>query len=246
MSKVQAEAFSEEIAAYKVNKEVSPRSKLKSLAPFMQNGLILVGGRLSNSDLTEKQKFPIVLPYQHKITTLIFRHFHCNLLHCGPQLLLSAVRQVYWPLKGRLVARSTVLRCVTCFRAKPTFQTPIMAPLPQQRVKCSRPFTITGVDFAGPVTIRSGIRGRANRKSWISLFICFATKAVHLEAVEDLTSQSFIATLRRFIARRGKPKELWSDNGTNFVGARKELATYLKDIGSSSVEEGISWHFNPP
>jgi len=73
-----------------------------------------------------------------------------------------------------------------------------MAPLPQQRVQCSRPFTITGVDFAGPLTIRSGVRGRANLKAWIALFICFTTKAIHIEVVEDLTSNSFIATLRRF------------------------------------------------
>ncbi|XP_022168638.1 uncharacterized protein LOC111032570 [Myzus persicae] len=99
-----------------------------------------------------------------------------------------------------------------------------MAPLPQQRVKCSRPFTITGVDFAGPVMLRT----------------------VHIEVVEDLTSQAFIAALRRFMARRGKPNEVWSDNGTNFVGARKELATYVKYIGCGSVEEAISWHFNPP
>jgi len=121
-----------------------------------------------------------------------------------------------------------------------------MAPLPQQRVQCSRPFSITGVDFAGPVMTRSGSRGRVNKNAWISLFICFATKAVHIEVVEDLTSQSFIEALRRFMARRGKPKEVWSDNGTNFVGARKKLTTYLKSIGAGSVEEGISWHFNTP
>jgi len=246
LRKVQSEAFPEEVAAYKAHNDLPSKSKLKSLAPFMKEGLILVGGRLSNSDLTEKQKHPIVLPYQHKITKLIFRHLHHSLLHCGPQLLLSAMRQVYWPLKGRLLARSTVLRCISCVRANPKFQIPLMGPLPPQRVQCSRPFTVTGVDFAGPITIRSGVRGRTNKKAWISLFICFSTKAVHLEVVEDLTSQSFIATLRRFMARRGKPKELWSDNGTNFVGTCKELDTYLKDIAADSVKEGISWHFNPP
>jgi len=84
--RVQTEVIPEEISAYKANKDISPRSKLKSLAPFMRNGLILVGGRLSNSDLTEEQKYPIVLPYQHKITKLIFTHVHHELLHCGPQL----------------------------------------------------------------------------------------------------------------------------------------------------------------
>lgn len=122
-----------------------------------------------------------------------------------------------------------------------------MTPLPQQRVQCSRPFTITGVDLAGPLTIRSGVRGRANMKAWIAIFICFATKAIRIEVVEDLTSNSFIATLRRFVSRRGKPAEIWSDNGTNFVGAQRELAAYLKNIEGVSVEEGIiTWRFNPP
>jgi len=239
--RVQAEAFPEEISAYKANKDISPRSKLKSLTPFMRNGPILVGGRLSNSDLKEEQKHPIVLPCRHKITKLIFTHVHHEL----SQLLLSAMRQVYWPLKGHLLARYTVQRCIPCVRAKPKFQIPLMAPLPQQRVQCSRPFSITGVDFGGLVMTRSGSRGRVNKKAWISLFICFATKAVHIEMVEDLTSQSFIAALRRFMALRGKPKKVWSDNGSNFVGARKESVTYLKNIEFGSVEEGISWHFNP-
>lgn len=162
------------------------------------------------------------------------------------QLLLSEIRNLYWPLKGRLVARSTTLHCVQCTRANPSFQTPLLAPLPKQRVQYSRPFTITGVDFAGPLTIRSGVRGRANMKAWIAPFICFATEAIHIEAVEDLTSNSFIATLRRFMSRRGKPTEIWSDNGTNFVGAQRELAVYLKNIEGVSVDEGFTWRFNPP
>lgn len=136
-------------------------------------------------------------------------------------MLLSAMHKAYWPLKG-LLARSTVLRCIPCVRTNPKFQIPLMGPLPQQRVQYSRPFNVTGVDFAGPITVRSG---RTNKKTWISLFIYFSTNALHLEVVEVLTSQSFIASLRRFIALRGKPNELWSDNGTNFVGAHKELAT---------------------
>jgi len=83
-------------------------------------------------------------------------------------------------------------------------------------------------------------------KAWIAIFICFSTKAIHIEVVEDLTSNSFIATLRRFMSRRGKPAEIWSGNGTNFVGAQRELAAYLKYIEGASVEEGITWCFNPP
>lgn len=85
-----------------------------------------------------------------------------------------------------------VKNCVTCARAKPSFQFPLMAPLPKERVICSRPFTNTGIDFAGPLTIRSGIRGRQNKKAWVAMFICFVTKAVHIEAVEDLTSRALV------------------------------------------------------
>ncbi|XP_015377908.1 PREDICTED: uncharacterized protein LOC107172143 [Diuraphis noxia] len=118
-----------------------------------------------------------------------------------------------------------------------------MAPLPKERVTCTRPFSNTGVDFADPLTIRSGFRGRPGKKAWITIFVCFSTKAVHIEAVEDLTSSAFIAILRRFCSRRGKPNKIWSDNGTNFVGARRELAIYTKDIESQSANEGINWHF---
>ncbi|XP_037927699.1 uncharacterized protein LOC119662193 [Teleopsis dalmanni] len=78
-----------------------------------------------------------------------------------------------------------------------------MAPLPKERVTPSRPFTVTGVDFAGPIFTYLKIHGKAPYKSYIAVFICFATKAVHLEAVTDLTSDPFIAALKRFVGRRG-------------------------------------------
>ncbi|XP_025405600.1 uncharacterized protein LOC112679882 [Sipha flava] len=121
-----------------------------------------------------------------------------------------------------------------------------MGSLPKQRVQHSRPFTATGVDFAGPLIIRSGIRGRPGKKAWIAIFVCFSTRAVHIEAVEDLTTNAFLAAFRRFISRRGKPNIVWSDNGTNFVGARKELSVYVSKVDSCLASEAITWKFNPP
>ncbi|XP_027839404.2 uncharacterized protein LOC114121329 [Aphis gossypii] len=242
----QREIFMEEYDALLKNKGISGRSKLRSLNIKLRYGMIVVGGRLDNADLSQDQRQPIILPYNHKVTQLIFSDCHMKLLHCGPQLLLAEIRQLYWPLSGRLLARSTVRNCVKCVRSKPTFQFPIMAPLPKERVQCSRPFTYTGVDFAGPLIIRSGIRGRSGTKAWISIFVCFSTRAVHIEVVENLTSKAFIAALRRFVARRGKPSELWSDNGTNFVGANKELTNYTQHLDKQLANEGITWRFNPP
>ncbi|XP_060869217.1 uncharacterized protein LOC132944003 [Metopolophium dirhodum] len=169
---------------------------LRSLNPFLRDGLILVGGRLENSDIADGQKHPIVLPASHKITRLIFEAYHLELLHGGPQLMLSEVRRLYWPLLGRVTARSVVWHCVKCTKARPRFNHPIMAPLPRDRVQCTRPFTVTGVDFAGPIYIRSGLRRVAAKKAWIAIFVCFSTKAIHLELADDLSSKSFMATFR--------------------------------------------------
>lgn len=246
LRRAQGDAFSKDITALIKGGNVPHKSKIRSLCPFIENGLILVGGRLQNSNLSKEQRHPIVLPSNHHITYLIFIDCHKRMLHCGAQLLLAEIRRTYWPIKGRLMARSVIRRCVICARAKPIFNEPIMAPLPRHRVQCTRPFTVTGVDFAGPLLIRSGIRGRPAKKAWIAIFVCLAIRAVHIEAVEDLTSSAFIATLRRFISRRGKPNTIWSDNGTNFVGAQRELVAYLDKIDQRVASEGISWRFNPP
>jgi len=121
------------------------------------------------------------------------------------------------------MSRSVTLRCTRCIKARPQFIYPQMEQLPSSPVQPSRPFSIKGVDFAGPIIIKSGIRRVVGIKAWIALFICFSTRAVHLEVVEDLTSNAFLAALRRFMSRRGRCMEIHSDNGTNFVGAQRQL-----------------------
>ncbi|GFQ93281.1 integrase catalytic domain-containing protein [Trichonephila clavata] len=83
------------------------------------------------------------------------------------------------------------------------------------------------------------------------MFICFSTKATHIEIVYDLTEETFLACLRRFIARRSKPSIIWSDNSTNFKGARNILNDWNKICKSGTIqrfsaEEGIEWNFIPP
>ncbi|XP_025201851.1 uncharacterized protein LOC112599258 [Melanaphis sacchari] len=243
----QKDEFAIEYKALTDNKSVSRNSKLRALSPFIStDNLIVVGGRLHNSTLSNEQKHPIILPFGHKVTRLIFVYYHEILLHGGPQLLLAEIRLRFWPIKGRIAARSTALRCVTCVRSKPKFVHPIMGILPSPRVHPSRPFSTTGVDFAGPLNLRSGIRRVTSIKTWIAVFVCLATRAIHLEPVVGLTSNAFFAALRRFMARRGKCSKIYSDNGTNFVGVQRELANYIKDADSNIAQDGIQWHFNPP
>ena len=130
-----------------------------------------------------------------------------------------------------------------------------MGQLPPARVNPSPPFSVTGINYAGPFTLKRGhTRKPVLVKAYIALFVCFATKAVHLEIVSDLTTEAFLAALRRFVSRRGLPTEIHSDNGTNYVGARNDLADIYQflssDTTSSSIHSylltnRISWHCIP-
>ncbi|GBN42268.1 hypothetical protein AVEN_67990-1, partial [Araneus ventricosus] len=149
--------------------------------------------------------------------------------------------------------RRVVRKCIPCFRNCPKLAEQIMGELPKSRVCPSSVFHRTGLDFAGPFLIRSSKgRGSRNTKCYICVFVCFATKAVHLEVVSDLTSRAFIACLKRFVARRGRPSEIFCDRGTNFYGAsrdlRKEFSQLMKDksIYQFLTTENINWRFNPP
>lgn len=251
----QHNVFSNEIVTLKNQHQLQIKNKLLCLSPFLdKNELLRVGGRLKNSSLNFSQKHPLLLCGKHLLTKLIFEHYHNVLCHAGPQLLLATVRQHYWPTSGMNVAKKVTRSCITCFRNKPKCISPIMADLPSKRVTATHAFDVVGVDYAGPIQIKDK-KGRGCKiiKSYICIFICFMSKAVHLELVTELSTDCFLAALRRFISRRGKPSQLWSDNGTNFVGAQKclhDLHKFIKqhevDIIDNCSSESISWKFIPP
>lgn len=165
----------------------------------------------------------------------------------GPSGLLAAVRQRFWLINGRSAVREVTCKCVTCFRANPSDAQQLMENLPEYQVFPSAPFESTGVDFAGP-------RRPIVVKAYISVFICMATRAVHLELVSDLTSDAFIAALRRFTSCRGYPRQMLSDNVLKFVGAKdlKELVRLFKEqqtlrnINEFCEPKEIDWNFIPP
>ena len=144
-------------------------------------------------------------------------------MHVGPTGLLSALRQRFWLLGSRSAVRKITRRCVRCFRAKPRGVTQYMGNLPSSRVTCEAPFEVTGVDYAGPFLVKQGTRKPVIVKAYISVFVCLTTKALHLELVSDMSTVAFIAALQRFVSRRGVPREMHSDNGSNFRGAKAEL-----------------------
>ena len=124
-----------------------------------------------------------------------------------------------------------------------------MADLPGERFAVNKPpFCNTGTDYFGPFFVK---QGRASVKRYGCIFTCLTTRAVHLEVAHSLTADSFINAFRRFICRRTKPHTVFSDNGTNLVGAEKELRQALKEFNHKHVEEklrqkNVRWKFNPP
>lgn len=250
---VQHNSFSSDIQKLKNNKLCS--TGLRRLKPFIDDdGMLRVGGRLTHSALDYTSKHPLVLPSSHHLTTLIVDYYHIKYLHVGPSTLMSLLRENYWILSARRVIRSRIFRCLRCFRLKCQPAQTIMGDLPSSRVnKSCRPFVSVGVDFAGHFNMKSSkLRNAKILKVYLCIFVCFTTKAVHLEVVSDLTTEAFLAALKRFVARRGLPKEIWSDSGTNFKGAHnllnqfKEVLTGCPILSNYLSDHFIEWKFSPP
>ncbi|XP_055708965.1 uncharacterized protein LOC129805218 [Phlebotomus papatasi] len=231
---------------------------LTGLALFMdRNGLFRVGGRLRKANEPFVTRHPVLLP-KSKLTLIIARNEHIKEMHAAPTLLLASLRQIFWPVAGRNLVRKVVHECFKCYRMKPKPLDQLMGDLPEHRVNLFRPFQATGVDYAGPLQmLSSATRGAHSRKTgtqkvYIAVFVCMATKAAHLELVTSLSTEAFLAALRRFSARRTTPRHIYSDGGKNFAGAANELRRLLaqecsqQELTDGTQGEGIVWHFNPP
>ncbi|XP_017796984.1 PREDICTED: uncharacterized protein LOC108578211 [Habropoda laboriosa] len=253
MKLVQAGAFDKEIRDLQKGTPLHPKSRLLSLHPFLDDqGILRVGGRLQNAAIPYEQKHPILLPKNSHITDLILRHAHLEGHHAGINTTLANVRQRYWPIDGKNAIKRIVRQCIKCFRVNPPAVNYVMGSLPATRVSENRPFYNCGVDYCGPFYIKEKrYRNRNRIKIYVAIFVCFATKAVHLEVVGDMTTEAFIAALKRFISRRGLCRNIYSDNGTNFVGANNEMSEVYQTLQSDGkvqhflADKEISWHFMP-
>lgn len=248
----QRHYFTRELRALEKGRPLPPA--LRRLTPFVQNGLLRVGGRLTHSLLNEGAKHPLLLPKDAYLSSLICDAYHKTLLHAGPQATQAAICQEFWILSVRGLLRQRIFRCLQCYKYRLKEDHPIMADLPASRVTPCSPFARTAVDFCGPLLIKQSSRRNApSVKAYICVFVCMVTKAVHLELASSLSSDCFIGALSRFVARRGLCKEIYSDNGTNFHGAAsnsREILDFLRsshpDIANHLSERHIVYHFNPP
>lgn len=246
----QQATFKEEISALKGGASgVKKTSNIYRLDPVWKDDLLRVGGRLSRAALPEELKHPVILSKGQHVSNLILRSIHQQLGHAGRNHMLSTLRRRYWITNANSACRRIISDCVFCRRHRGQPSEQKMADMPKERIRPDLPpFTHVGVDYFGPIDVK---RGRAVVKRYGVIFTCMASRAVHLEIAYSLNTDSCINAIRRFICRRGQVTTLRSDNGTNFVGAERELREALAAIDHSKIhsallKKGIDWSFNPP
>ncbi|XP_062714141.1 uncharacterized protein LOC134290926 [Aedes albopictus] len=254
----QAEAFPEEIAILSET-QGSPNTRHRRVAksspiyknwPFLdQHGVLRLRGRVGAATFAPAEaKFPAILPRQHPITFLITDWYHRRFRHANRETITNEMRQRFEIAKLRSLVAKVARDCMMCRIKQALPCPPVMAPLPAARLQAFvRPFTFVGVDYFGPILVRVG---RSNVKRWVALFTCLTVRAVHLEVVYSLSTESCVMAVRRFISRRGSPAEFHSDNATCFQGASKELQKEIEKrnngLAATFTTTKTRWSFIPP
>ncbi|KAK0131217.1 hypothetical protein N1851_034083 [Merluccius polli] len=202
----QKQSFPEDYQLLAGGKPVSPSSRLRTLAPILDStsGLIRVGGRLRRLEDVDVPLHPVVLDATHPLTHLLVQKYDSDLHHPGPERVFSELRISFWIIRGREAVRKHQRACVSTLEG-PAFR---MADLPEARLRLHKPpFYSTGVDCFGPMMVKVG---RRQEKRWGIIFKCLTTRAVHLDLLRNMDSDTY---LMAFIVRRGTPAELYQTKG---------------------------------
>ncbi|XP_045163793.2 uncharacterized protein LOC123528108 [Mercenaria mercenaria] len=252
---VQQTVYQQEITSLLAGRPVPKTSSILRLDPYLdQEGMLRVGGRLSKSTLSDKEKHPLLLPGKHHVSKLLVTHIHNSIKHQGRLITEGAIRSAGFWVTGAKPIVSTLLHiCVVCRKLRGRFEYQKMSDLPVDHVKEAKPFSFVGVDVFGPwqIVSRRTRGGQANSKRWAVLFTCLTIRSVNIEVIEKMTSSAFTNALRRFIAIRGKVTQYRSDRGTNFVGATDKLGSDAINVEDAEIKKyrfdsDAVWVFNPP
>ncbi|XP_051864141.1 uncharacterized protein LOC127566219 [Drosophila albomicans] len=226
----QRQTFSQKYHCLQSKQQVSSSSSIRNLNLFLDGkGILRACGRLRAShSLRYDESHPIILSYSSSFARLLVRFTHSISLHGGNQVVMRLIRSRFWISKLKVLVKSTINSCKVCVIYKKRLQTQLMGDLPKERASYSRPFTHTGVDFAGPFEHEGDPLGG------------------------DIGSHDGeMAAFCRFIAQRGCPHQMHSDNGKTFVGADKVISTDFLEATRECIiaqhgHKSLSWHFNPP
>ena len=189
----------------------------KSLNLFYDDdGILRLKGRLENASMRFEEKFPILLRDSHFLH-LHIRKSHAEVWHDRVKATLTKLREKFWVVRGRQVVSRMITPCVTCKRHLEKGLLPPPSPsLPEFRVCADYCFQTTGVDYAGPLMVKSIYSSSTVMNHASGLFTCATSRAVHLELAPNLEADAFLRALRRFFNRRGKPSLLIDDNAQTF------------------------------
>ena len=189
--------------------------------------------------------YPIYLPPDSPFSKKMVMDAHTQTLHGGVGLTMAFIRRKYWIPRLRQLTKKVIRSCFGCKRFQVTaFSSPPPGNLPADRTEGSAPFQVLGADYAGRIAYK--LKPKKEGKAYILLFACSLTRAIHLELLPDQTKEEFIRSVKRFIARRGRPQKIYTDNGRSFIGAAKWLKKVMKDeqFQNYLAHHNIKWQFN--
>ena len=203
-----------------------------------QDGILECRGRIQGH-------FPVYLPNSQHFTEKLVTQVHLGTLHGGVVSTMAKVRELYWVPCLRRLARRIVKSCHGCrrFQAQ-AFSSPPQGDLPRDRTEGQTPFQVVGVDYVGPLKYRKNTKTEG--KAYVLLYACSLTRALFLDLPSNLETKEFLASFKRFIARRGRPQKVYSDNGRTFVGAAQWIKQVMQDekFQNFLAYQGIKWQFN--
>ncbi|XP_045022777.1 uncharacterized protein LOC116935689 [Daphnia magna] len=248
----QEEESNEEIQQLHRNRPLSRTSRLQQLSPFLDSdGILRLGGRIRRARLPYDILHPPILPGKHVLAEAIIIAIHNEEHHVGTDFLHSKARQHFWILQGKELAKKIRFKCSTCIKTRAKLATQKMGDLPAARLDSySAPFTHVTLDYFGPVET-SAYRGRITKRYGL-LLSCCVTRYVYLDLAQSLSTPDFLYCFRRFVGEYTKPSEVFSDNGTNFVGAEKEMVAAVRELQMDDKfqefvqTKSIVWKFQPP
>ena len=185
-------------------RKLRPLRKVKSYVALVldSSGILRVGGRDCVKKASYSSQHPVILSGKHPVTKLMIRFEHLHLLLGGPTLPSCSLNHCFYILGGHKIIWSIICSCVICRRTSAKPQHQMLGQLPIECVTPDLVFDKVGVDYAGPFYIKYGhVRKPTVVKTYASVFVSLSVKAVHLEQVSELTTETFLACLRCFISR---------------------------------------------
>ena len=239
---VQAECFSREIRELR-KKDANGHLEYNNIRIFLSEHIVCVKSRIRlNPEMSEKL---ILLPTNHYFTELLVWHHHFKLHHSGVRDIMASIRENYWIPKLRQGVKSVIHSCVYCKRWKAKHYNVEVAPLPSERIIPNKPFSVCGLDFAGPIHLYDTNEAT---KGYLLLFSCATTRAIHLELVGSMSSYHFLLAFKRFIGRRNCPRTLISDNFSTFKKVNSDLIQAWKNLENNEfndyiLQNRIEWKF---